>query len=119
MPAALADLHLTHLNLDARDLDASYRFYGVMLGLPVIRRDGMLRVEQPGYLLVINAGEPQIGGSFHFGFRVADAADVDAWIKRLRGYGVPIVVEPERSGAVYVARVTDPDGYPIEIYADP
>jgi len=38
---------------------------------------------------VLNAGEPKIGGAFHFGFRVAAAA-----------------------------HVADPDGYEIEIYAD-
>jgi catechol 2,3-dioxygenase-like lactoylglutathione lyase family enzyme len=114
----LAELRLTHLNLDARDLDASSRFYGDFLGLPVIRRDGVLRVEHPSYLLVLNAGEPKVGGTFHFGFRVTGARDVDAWIERLRSRGVPIIVEPKHVGSVFVARVADPDGYEIEIYAD-
>jgi catechol 2,3-dioxygenase-like lactoylglutathione lyase family enzyme len=118
MQQSLAELRLTHLNLDARDLDASCRFYGEFLGLPVIRRDGTLRVEHPSYLLVINAGEPQVSGTFHFGFRVADAGDVDAWIERLRSHRVPIIVEPKEAGPVYVARVEDPDGYNIEIYAE-
>jgi catechol 2,3-dioxygenase-like lactoylglutathione lyase family enzyme len=118
MQPPLAELHLTHLNLDGRDLDASSRFYGEFLGLPVLRRDGTLRVEHPSYLLVINAGEPKVGGTFHFGFRVAAAGDVDAWIERLRGHSVPILVEPKHAGNVYVARVGDPDGYQIEIYAD-
>jgi catechol 2,3-dioxygenase-like lactoylglutathione lyase family enzyme len=115
---SLAELRLTHLNLDARDLDASARFYGDILGLPVSRRDGTLRVEHPQYLLVLNAGEPTIGGTFHFGFRVEGAAEVDAWIGRLRSEHVPILVEPKYVGSVYVARVADPDGYEIEIYAD-
>ncbi len=114
----LAELQLNHLNLDARDLDASYRFYGELLELPARRRDGTLRVEHPTYLLVFNAGEPKVGGTFHFGFRVAGAGDVDAWIERLRLHGTPIVVEPKQAGSVYVARVTDPDGYEIEIYAE-
>jgi catechol 2,3-dioxygenase-like lactoylglutathione lyase family enzyme len=118
MQPSLAELRLTHLNLDARDLDASYRFYAEFMGLPVIRRDGTLRVEHPSYLLVINEGEPKVGGTFHFGFRVAAAGDVDAWIERLRGHRVPVIVEPQHAGAVYVARVADPDGYEIEIYAD-
>jgi catechol 2,3-dioxygenase-like lactoylglutathione lyase family enzyme len=109
---------MTHLNLDARDLDASSRFYGELLGLPVIRRDGTLRVEHPSYLLVLNSGEPNVGGTFHFGFRVTLASDVDHWIERLRSHGVPIIVEPKHVGAVYVARLRDPDGYEIEIYAD-
>jgi catechol 2,3-dioxygenase-like lactoylglutathione lyase family enzyme len=109
---------MTHLNLDARDLDASSRFYGELLGLPATRRNGTLRIEHPDYLLVFNAGEPQVGGTFHFGFRVAGASDVDAWIARLRDHAVPILVEPKHADSVYVARVGDPDGYEIEIYAD-
>jgi catechol 2,3-dioxygenase-like lactoylglutathione lyase family enzyme len=118
MQLSLAELRMTHLNLDARDLDASWRFYGELLGLPVVRRDGMLRIEHPSYLLVLNSGEPKVGGTFHFGFRVAGAGDVDAWIDRLRRHSVPIIVEPKGAGSVYVARVADPDGYEIEIYAD-
>jgi catechol 2,3-dioxygenase-like lactoylglutathione lyase family enzyme len=104
MQPPLAELCLTHLNIDVRDLDASY--------------NGALRVEHAQYLLVINAGEPKAGGTFHFGFRVACAAAVDAWIDRLRSYDVPILIEPERAGNVYVARVADPDGYQIEINDD-
>lgn len=118
MNTPLAELCLTHLNLDARDLDASYRFYGELLGLPVTRRESLLRVEHPSYLLVLNVGEPKVGGTFHFGFRVAGAGDVDAWIERLRSNSTPILVEPNHAGSVYVARVADPDGYEIEIYAD-
>lgn len=114
----LAELRLAHLNLDARDLEASYRFYGEALGLPVVRLEAMLRVEHPSYLLVINQGEPSVGGTFHFGFRVGGAGDVDTWIERLRSYSTPILVEPVRAGAVYVARVADPDGHEIEIYTD-
>jgi len=118
MQTSLAELRMTHLNLDARDLDASSQFYGEILGLPTLRRDGTLRVEHPNYLLVLNAGEPKVGGTFHFGFRVAGAGDVDAWIERLRSNNVPILIEPKHVGSVYVARVADPDGYEIEIYAD-
>jgi catechol 2,3-dioxygenase-like lactoylglutathione lyase family enzyme len=113
-----AELDLTHLNLDARDLAASERFYGTLLGLPATRRDHALRIEHPSYLLVLNSGEPKVGGAFHFGFRVAGAAAVDAWIEHLRANRVPVLVEPKRAGGVYVARVADPDGYEIEIYAD-
>ena len=118
MQPSLAELRLTHLNLDARDLEASYQFYGTALGLPVTRREAMLRVAHPSYLLVINLGEPKVGGTFHFGFRVAEASDVDAWIERLRSHNTPILIEPAHVGSVYVARVSDPDGHQIEIYAD-
>ena len=112
------ELRLTHLNLDVRDLDASERFYRDVLALPVERRATSLAVRRPGYLLVLGAGEPVMGGAFHFGFRVGSSDDVDAWFARLRAAGVTILVEPNDAGAVYVGRVADPDGYPIEIYAD-
>ncbi len=115
---ALTPLALTHLNLDVADLDAAERFYRNALDLPVERTASALRVCTPSYLLVLNAGVPQVGGTFHFGFRVAGREAVDAWIERLRGAGVPVLVEPHHAGAVYVARVTDPDGYEIEVYAD-
>jgi catechol 2,3-dioxygenase-like lactoylglutathione lyase family enzyme len=113
-----AELDLTHLNLDVRDLAASKHFYGDLLGLPATHRDGTLRIEHPSYLLVLNAGEPKVGGRFHFGFRVAGADGVDAWIEHLRANRVPVLVDPKRAGSVYVARIADPDGYEIEIYAD-
>jgi catechol 2,3-dioxygenase-like lactoylglutathione lyase family enzyme len=113
-----AELALTHLNLDVRDLAASEHFYGKLLGLPATRRDEALRIEHPSYLLVLNAGKPKVGGAFHFGFRVAGAPAVDAWIEHLRANRVPVLIEPKRSGGVYVARIADPDGYEIEIYAD-
>jgi catechol 2,3-dioxygenase-like lactoylglutathione lyase family enzyme len=118
MRALPAELNLTHLNLDARDLAASQRFYGELLGLPAALRDQALRVEHPNYLLVLNEGEPKVGGTFHFGFRVAVAADVEAWVERLRANDVPVLVEPKHAGSVFVARVLDPNGYEIEIYAD-
>jgi catechol-2,3-dioxygenase len=118
MQPSLGELRMTHLNLDARDLDASMRFYGEFLGLPATLSDRTVRVEHPSYLLVFNAGEPKVGGAFHFGFRVAEARDVDAWIERLRSHDVPIIVEPKHAGSVYVARIGDPDGYEIEIYAN-
>ncbi|MBD5655149.1 MAG: VOC family protein [Candidatus Eremiobacteraeota bacterium] len=114
-PAALA---LTHLNLDVRDLDVSERFYRDGLGLPVERRETSLRVCTAEYLLVLNVGEPAVGGTFHFGFRVPTRDDVDAWAAHLRVANVRLLVEPHETGPVYVARIADPDAYEIEIYAE-
>jgi catechol 2,3-dioxygenase-like lactoylglutathione lyase family enzyme len=69
-------------------------------------------------LLVLAQGTAQVGGSFHFGFRVAARTDVDAWFARFREHGVTIVETPVDRGDVYVGRVRDPDGYPIEIYSE-
>ncbi len=38
--------------------------------------------------------------------------------RALRIHAVPILVEPKNDGSAYVARVGDPDGHGIEVYAD-
>lgn len=115
---ALVPLALTHLNLDVRDLARSERFYRDVLELSVERRATSLRVCDANALLVLNEGPPQVGGTFHFGFRVPTREDVNAWISRLRAARIPILIEPAVAGAVYVGRIADPDGYEIEIYAE-
>ncbi len=112
-----APLTLAHLNIDVADLDRSERFYRDVLALPVTRRSGTLQIAWPGGLLVLAAGEPHVRGSFHFGFAVAGDTAVDAYFARFREHGVAIVAAPEDKGSVYVGRISDPDGYPIEIYA--
>jgi catechol 2,3-dioxygenase-like lactoylglutathione lyase family enzyme len=111
-------LTLTHLNVDVRDLDRSAAFYADVLALPVKRRDGSLAVRWSGGLVVLVAGEPRISGSFHFGFRVAMRRDVDAWFTRFAEHTADIVEMPVERGDVYVGRLRDPDGYPIEVYAE-
>ncbi len=111
-------LTFAHLNVDVRDLERSEHFYRDLLSLPVERRSDALAVRWPGGLLVLVAGEPNVVGTFHFGFRVATRADVDGWFARLSERGADVVEMPVERGDVYVGRVRDPDGYPIEIYAE-
>ena len=118
MKASHADLALAHLNLDVRDLVAAARFYGEVLALPIERRDASLSIRHPQFLLVLARGEPRVGGTFHFGFRVPTRDDVDAWVERVRTMGSPVLIEPRLTRSVYVARIADPDAYEIEIYAD-
>jgi catechol 2,3-dioxygenase-like lactoylglutathione lyase family enzyme len=116
--APLADHSVTHLNLDVADLVASERFYRDELGLPLERTATSLRLHTATFLLVLAQGRPQVGGDFHFGFRIASRADVDAWFARFAERGVTIVESPVARGEVYVGRVLDPDGYLIEIYSE-
>jgi catechol 2,3-dioxygenase-like lactoylglutathione lyase family enzyme len=118
MTTVPAELDLSHLHVDVRDLARSERFYSDVLGLPVDRRESSLIVRKPGFLMVLNSGEPSVAGTFHFGFRVATPGDVDAWFARFAVAGVPIVKAPNAANGVYVGRIADPDGYPIEIYCD-
>jgi catechol-2,3-dioxygenase len=113
----MSRLDLTHLNLDVRDLDVSERFYRDVLGLAVERGETKIVAREPGFLIVLNAGEPKMGGTFHFGFRVESRGEVDEWFARIRDRAT-IVSAPQDAGAVYVGRIADPDGYPIEIYCD-
>ncbi len=114
----LAALAVTHLNLDVADLAVSERFYRDALCLPAERRSASVAIRTPAFLLVLAQGMPQVGGSFHFGFRVAARSDVDAWFARFHEHAVTIVETPVERGDVYVGRVRDPDGYPIEIYSE-
>ena len=110
-------LTLAHLNIDVTDLERSERFYGGVLGLPVARRGDTLQIAWPGGVVVLAAGTPQVGGSFHFGFRVASDTIVDEFFARFGAADVAVVALPEDKGTVYVGRIRDPDGYAIEIYA--
>lgn len=118
MTAPPDPLTLAHLNLDVSELARSAAFYGDVLGLPVTRRPDSLLVAWPGGLLVLAPGAVTAAGSFHFGLRVESDAAVDRWFARFEVLGVAVVSPPEDRGAVYVGRIADPDGYPIEIYAD-
>jgi catechol-2,3-dioxygenase len=116
--ASRAELSVTHLNLDVSDLTVSERFYRDELGLPVERRPASLALRTPAFLLVLAQGTPQLGGSFHFGFRVPVRSDVDVWFERFRERGVTVVEAPAERAGVYVGRICDPDGYHIEIYSE-
>ncbi len=113
----MARLDLTHLQLDVRDFDRSERFYRDVLGLPAVRFDDAIVIRDPGFLIVLKHGEPAVGGTFHFGFRLATAGEVDAWFAAADP-AVTVLKSPATKNGVHVGRIADPDGYGIEIYAD-
>ncbi len=117
MTSTFQSMTLAHLNLDVADLERSEAFYRDVLGLPVTRGGESLSIRWPGGLLVLVAGSPNPAGTFHFGFRVATDAAVDACFAQFEARDATIVEMPVARGAVYVGRIRDPDGYPIEIYA--
>lgn len=100
---------LAYVSLYADDLQASRRFYGDLLGLPVVDEGdwGLVLRAGPVDVFVHSRGDaPTQHVEMTF-----DVRDVDAAIDTLRATGVPLVDEPadrewgDRDGAV-----ADPDG---------
>lgn len=118
-------MRIDHVANVCRDAAATTRFYGELLGLPPTRfeHDGadmlMFALPAGGALVFTVAG----GGASasaptaerdwqhrHLGLTVATAAELDAWITRLRAHGVPHQwIDNER---LYFA---DPDGLVLEL----
>jgi catechol 2,3-dioxygenase-like lactoylglutathione lyase family enzyme len=60
------------------------------------------------------AGKP--GGISHFGFRLVDAADIDAAVAEVERAGGKLLRRGEFSPGQPYAYVHDPDGHEIEIW---
>jgi len=102
----------------AHDLEATCRFYGEVLGLPMTLDEGTARIFAAG-------GGAYIGVCEAFGGRVVEPRggmitlvtdDVDAWYARLTDAGATTKGPPERHEAfnIYAFLAEDPNGYLIE-----
>jgi catechol 2,3-dioxygenase-like lactoylglutathione lyase family enzyme len=112
---------LNHAQLVVADVAASRMFYARWFGLTeaVHEEEGFVMLSDPaGGLLALHAGSPASapGDGFHLGFRVESGDDVEAFRERARAAGLEEVAY-ERSGGFGYARVRDPDGYAVEVYA--
>ena len=117
---------VSELVLEVRDLEAAERFYGGVLGFPVVERwTGERRAVwvMAGRGTRIGLWPPQVGlaggrgGSHvHFALRIDDA-DYDAALARLRGHGQEVFeyvfAKDGRGRSLYV---TDPDGNVVEFW---
>lgn len=116
---------LTHIHLVVRDLERSLRFYKGVFGMQERFREGprMVFLNTPGSQDLItlneNPSEAQLagvnGGIAHFGFRLAQSADLDAAIAEIEGAGGKLIRRGEHAPGVAFAYVEDPDGYVIEL----
>ncbi len=108
------------------DLDAARRFYGDVLGLPLVSREGdrhlFFRCGE-GMVLIFNPRETQKStdvpphgaqGAGHVAFAVRPE-DLNAWVERLEQHGIPIEADitwPNGARSLYVR---DPAGNSVEL----
>jgi catechol 2,3-dioxygenase-like lactoylglutathione lyase family enzyme len=117
---------LTHIALVVRDIERSFDFYRQILGMiAVYRRHKFLQMQTPGShdaIVLEERGAEHIGesgGVIHFGFRLPDAADIDAAAEAVERAGGTILEQGEFSPGEPFLMFRDPDGYEIEIWYEP
>ena len=115
-------LGLTHLALTVSDLERSFQFYHDVFGmLAVYRQPQFIQAQTPGArdVLVLEKGTDDVGisgGIKHFGFRLADARDIDRAVSTVERAGGKVKDRGEFvPGEPYVF-FTDPDGYEVEVW---
>jgi catechol 2,3-dioxygenase-like lactoylglutathione lyase family enzyme len=115
---------LNHVQLLVRDVAASRAFYAEWFGLGEAvheEPDFVILRDAAGGLLALHAGRPAAAvedafhHSFHLGFQVPTAEDVEAFHERARAAGLEELAF-ERAGGFSFARVRDPDGHAVEVY---
>lgn len=118
----------THCALHVQDVDRSIAFYETFCGLEVVHAHGApaqrtVWMAEPGrqdaFVLVLVSGgaprAPQEGDMTHYGFALAQRADVDAIAARGKAAGClhwEAMELPDPVG--YLCALRDPDGYIVE-----
>jgi glyoxylase I family protein len=122
----------SHLALTVRDMDASAEWYRRVLGLQELRRYGAEDAGSPRVLLlepssffVLGLCQPEDRtsdafdhrrtGLDHLAFKVADEAELDAWIAHLDEQGVPHSPVRVLDLGRFVS-FEDPDGIQFELW---
>ena len=122
-PVGIPVTGVSELVLEVVDLEASERFYGEVLGLPVVDRwpDREAVWVMAGERTRIGLWRPQVGLAggrgglhVHFALHIAEA-DYDAAVARLHQLGQE-VEEIAFEGAGRAVYVDDPDGNVVELW---
>jgi catechol-2,3-dioxygenase len=115
-------MSLQHLHLHVADRPRAERFYADWFGLRAKRRgdDITFMHDDRAFLLALmdDAAPAPMPPWFHFGMRVASAADVLDLHRRMEAASVPIRKGVFESTTLTSFRCADPDGYVIEVYWD-
>lgn len=116
---------LYHIQLIVRDLGRSIGFYQSVFGMTELFRVGpkMVFLNTPGSQDLItlheDAKQPDLagenGGVVHFGFKLAEGADLDDAIAQVEAAGGRLAARGEHAPGVGFAYVEDLDGYLIEL----
>lgn len=115
-------LGLTHLALTVSDLERSFQFYHDVFGmLAVYREPTFIQAQTPGArdVLVLEAGTQQVGksgGIKHFGFRLAEALDIDKAVTAIERAGGKIKHRGDFCPGEPYVFFSDPDGYEVEVW---
>jgi catechol 2,3-dioxygenase-like lactoylglutathione lyase family enzyme len=115
-------LGLTHLALTVSDLERSFQFYHDVFGmLAVYREPTFIQAQTPGArdVLVLEVGTAHVGksgGIKHFGFRLAEARDIDKAVTAIERAGGKIKHRGDFCPGEPYVFFTDPDGYEVEVW---
>ena len=114
-----------HIALTVSDIEASKRFYALLLGVsPSKERPRYAKFEptDPSVNLTLNEVDGQVmveGGSAHFGVQVKSVAAVHAAIARFKNAGIETITE-ESTTCCYAVQdkvwAVDPDGHKWEVF---
>jgi glyoxylase I family protein len=133
-------LGIDHVALRCFDMKATERFYGELLGLPVVERADGVSDEWDGrawqlagfalpsgalldFFAIEGAERPAPLGYLdtvqHVALAVAARADLEAWRKKLEANGCPILEEQDHGEGRHSLYFADPNGHYVELTCRP